>query len=300
MERTITGHKIFVNILRKKDLSPTMSLETELTAIIDSMKKCKDINKIKIDIPSSKKVMNFAKSVYDKSNHVYYLMFNSAKYDQVRDVVDTTTMHNKGKLKGKKDGDLEKTHLAIKFIDATHAYCLFEKNKDGVGHTAIIDYLNKSMEAAYKGAGKTVPYKIVSKNVVSKDFLKSLEAVKKINVVTLTVDEEDVSVSDFAKLSGRSDVSKNFDIVLKPAAKGKAITKNTVKDFFDEYNKDNNKVKCITVKDNGSGIRFDTEQMKFKLTAKDLDIEVGTNEVKTESIFEYLKNNMVLLEESGE
>lgn len=300
MERVITGHKVFQHIIRQKDLSPSMKFEDEFVEICKFILKIEDNNIRKETLNVIKKILFLGKIEYDESNSLYNLLFYSAKYDHVRMVVNTETLKKRGKLKQKKDGDLEKTHLAIKFIDSKVSICLFERNKDGIGLTSILNYFNKYAEKYYESIEKRVPYTIRQQNIVSKDFLKSLEKTKRITAVTLTVDEENISISEYAALAGRGDISKNFDIVMRPEKRGGSIKKDTAKDFYKAYKKENSKIKCITIQDSSGNFKFDTEEMKFKLHAKQLEEEVGTSEVKTESIFEYFSQNISNLEKGGE
>ena len=46
----------------------------------------------------------------------YNLIFKSAKYNHVRNEIDTETMTEHGTRKNPQDGDEEKTHLCIRFI----------------------------------------------------------------------------------------------------------------------------------------------------------------------------------------
>lgn len=306
MDRTITANKIFVNNNGLKGSTININVREELKKLLDGILKLpnkatnEDKKKIKHELTKSKKIVYLEASTCFEEYDTYCLLFKSAKYDHVREVMDTNTMTVKGKLKKKPDGDLERTHAAIKFINKKEIYFLCESNKDGVTANAIIEYLNTFLEKMYALDGKEISYHFYANPIISTDFIKSLEGLKSVNAVTLTVDEENVAISGFAELAGRGDIKKDFEIVLKPTTTKKGIKKDTVKEFFKEYSRTDRKVKCITIAGNGSSIKFDTEQMKRKFNVKNIELEVGTNEVKTDSIFVILNNFMLELEKGGE
>lgn len=115
--------------------------------------------------------------------------------------------------------------------------------------------------------------------------MKELERVKRIKGITLTVNQQDLSVSEAKAFAGGDDLSEDVDLYFKPASKGKSITSNTVKEFYKLYNSKNRKVKRITVKADDkleSSIVFDTEKIKEKGIVE--VEETVTGEVREESI----------------
>lgn len=127
---------------------------------------------------------------------------------------------------------------------------------------------------------------------MSKDFLNSLEKIKRIKAVTLTVDRKDINMSEVKELSGRGELSTDADIVLKP--EGTGIFHDTVKDFFKMYNDKTKIIKRVTVDGDSEEkhhISFNTEQMKEKDTVV-VDTDFITGEVKTDSIYRIFAERM--------
>lgn len=238
------------------------------------------------DYKSDNKILFMDKFEYNKEQRVINICFKSAKYNARRHVINTATVTERGVLKGAKDGDSEKNHISIKFFDELKPVCFFETNYYGIGFGRIIQYLNLYIKKYHNSIeGDKIRYKFIQKNIISKDFLRSLENIHKIKVVTLTVDRENIKVSDSKSLSGRSELSEDADIVLKPS--GDSIFENTVKKFYNLYNNPNKPVKRVTVSgdsDEKKHISFDTEQMKQKRIIS-VESDLITGEVKTSSIF---------------
>lgn len=99
--------------------------------------------------------------------------------------------------KEKRDGDEEHTFLIVKFVDEKEGVCLISSNSNGVPLSKIIVYLDEFIEKYHKDVLKDkIRYKIITDNIVPKDFLKNLARAKRIKGVTLTVDSKDIKVSE--------------------------------------------------------------------------------------------------------
>ncbi|MBQ7954546.1 MAG: hypothetical protein IJ282_02230 [Lachnospiraceae bacterium] len=244
-------------------------------------------NSRKETLTKEKKILYLSDYKYDATNRIAYIKVTSAKYDAVRNVVNTNTLEDKTELiKGVSDGEEESNHLAIKFISAKKTVCLFESNYYGIGFTKIIKYFEKKIKTAHKESEDGVYYNINYQNIVSHDFLAALEKVNRVKMVTLEVDRKALGVSDQKAFADRADLSSTADIVFKPCGKGATILTDTVKAFFKMYNEDGMSVRSVSVdadSENKEPIQFNTEQMKEKVSK---EVEVDANgEVDTQSMF---------------
>ena len=88
------------------DIQQIMTTFSKLLSYITQ----KNLNERKKDITSSEKVV-WLDSFENLKNGNYNLIFKSAKYNHVRNEIDTETMTELGTRKRQKDGDEEKTHL---------------------------------------------------------------------------------------------------------------------------------------------------------------------------------------------
>lgn len=254
---------------------------------IDSLPKVER----KIHLADSKKIAYLEEFELDDGADTVLLHMISARYAKIRNVVNTDTLKElKEKKKSKEDGDEEHTYLIIKFIDSKNAVCLIANNSNGVSMKKVEVYLNEFIKIYHKSIPEDkIRYRIEVNNIVSDDFLKNLEKMKKIKTVTLTVEGKKLSTSRFKDFSGKTDIQENVDIMLKPT--GDSIFQNSVKDFFKIYNENEiSKIKIKGQDNNLAGITFDTEKMKEKLY---LTVgETYTGEPKEEDVKLELKRNI--------
>lgn len=287
MQRTLYAYKLGIQAVSDKHPLNLKSLEDDFMTVIVEI--ClKDKNERKERFSQEHKVLYLDAYEYSDELRIVNLKFISAKYDSRRRVVNTETLEEKGILKSYPDGDEEKNHICIKFLDNNEAVCLSEYNYYGIGFGKIVYYLQKNIKSYHRKLKDGCYYNLTFANLVSKDFLESLSKVKRVKAVTLTVDQDDVKVSDFKALSGRNDVSKSVDILLKPASSDVGIWKNTVTDFFNIYKKMN--IKRVTVSGDGQfneKLSFNTEEMKQKIVVG-VDETGDTGEVNTRDIFDQL------------
>lgn len=291
MNRTLIPLDLTTMKVRMRQNEPLEDFESDLVAVCEYTTNLEKKLRKK-DFEKAKKIVYLDYQEYDKENNILYLRFKSARYAKSREVIDTETLSSRGILKKLKDGDEEKTHVVIKFDRDDNAVCIFEKNSDGIGVGQLFEYLNDRIIKYHSVQGDNIYYSIVFANIVSKEFLEALDNVKRIKGVTLTVNQQDLSVSETKSFAGKGDLSEDVDLYFKPAAKGKSITSDTVKEFYKLYNNRNRKVKRITVKADDkqeSAISFDTEKIKEKVRVE--VEETVTGEVRESSI----KSKMVEL-----
>lgn len=285
MNRTLIPLDITTSKIRKKKNAPLEDLETDFIEMCKYVMSLDEKNRKK-DFEKAQKIMYMSKFEYYSETSSAFLVFNSARYAKSRKVINTKTLEDRGVLKGIDDGDEEKTHIAIKFDwGEDRAVCIFEKNSDGIGVTQLFDYLNDFIFKYHDVKEDYVYYVLVYSNIVSDEFLEELEKAKRIKAVTLTVNQEDISVSEIKAFADRDDISQDVDICLKPCGRGKGITGNTVKEFYRMYHDAHKKVKRITIKaenEDSNPVSFDTEKIKAK---EIVDVAVTINgEVKEFSI----------------
>lgn len=297
MKKTLYAYKIELQPVSEKRALELESFEEDFLAVIEDLCS-KNANDRKHDFRQDKKILYLDLFEYNDEYNIVNLKFISAKYNARRRVVDTNTLSDKGILKDIGDGDEEKNHVCIKFLKDNTALCLCESNYYGIGISKIIYYLQASIKKFHRSKKDGCYYNLNYENIVSKDFLEALSKITRVKAVTLTVDQEDVRVSDFKALSGRADISPNVDILLKPVASGIGIKKDTVKEFFKIYNDKDKNVKRVTVQGDGESkesLSFDTEQMKQKIIVN-VETTKDTGEVSTRSMFNTLFTEMISLE----
>lgn len=250
----------------------------------------------KMDLLDIEKIEYLNMMSYSKDEHTVLLEFKSAKYANVRKVVDTETMEEqRDKKKGAKDGDVETTYIMIKFDQsAKTATAILQVNSNGVSMKKIVTYLDECIHLYHKDYKQdAVRYKIGARNHVSKDFLNALVHADRIKMVKLVVAEEEVEVSEYKEFSELNDINENVDIIMKPVKRGAGISRDTVKKLYNMYKKGDGTIKRIWVAsddESNNPLSFDTEKMREKI-----NLEVNesiTGEPETEDVKNALKRSI--------
>lgn len=295
MKRTTYSYVLKTLNADDKRYEELESFEKDFIAFLEELIK-KDKAERKWEIRTDKKVFYISDYTFDKAIDTVFLKFVSAKYDSVRTVVDTNTLLERTNLqKGKMDGEEEYNHMALRFKN-DKAFCVYESNSYGVGFAKVIKCIERQIKAYHANKGDNIRYNILYSYVVADDFLKALENIRRIKMLTIEVEREKINVSEQKKFAGRNDLSNTADIVFRPSAKGMGIFSDTVKDFFCIYNDENSSVKSVTVSgedENKDPIRFDTDAVKQKdIVEVDVDVK---GQVKASSIFPKLEQIIMRL-----
>lgn len=124
----------------------------------------------KKDITSSEKVV-WLDSYEDLKNGNYDVIFKSAKYNHVRNEIDTETMQERGRRKRPQDGDEEKTHLCIRLAKGENRFlAVHESNHYGITLKCIIDYLNEQFKKFNEDGNDPYHYTIESQIMPGEDL----------------------------------------------------------------------------------------------------------------------------------
>lgn len=266
MNRTLYPLDLSIKQSRSKMKKDVEEFGPDLINVLKYFEK-KEKTERKIDYETEKKVLYFEDFECDYEKDMLFIHIVSAKYNEQRNVVNTDDLSSRGVLKQEKDGDEEHVHLLMRFDEPTHGTCVFENNRNGASANKIFVYLNQLIERCHEENNSDVLYKIKYEHILSHEFIEQLERMGRICAVSLTVNQEELSVSDCKDFSGRNDISEDIDILLKPATKGASIGKDTVKEFFKLYNSTKRNIKRITVKaegENQGDYMFNTEKIKAK------------------------------------
>lgn len=218
------------------------------------------------------------------------IVMKSAKYDQIRSVIDTDTMlENIDKRKSEKDGDEEKTHFCLRYYkNRDFVLCVEEFNYYGIRIGKLVSYLNERIENYREKLSGNYSYSFQSEIMPCNAFLEELRKMKSINLVTLGVARKSIT-NQFMEYANRGDVCDTVDIVLKPDKQTKQerkyVRKSTVKAYFDGMQKNSDITRITAVGRNQNGnFTLDTESMKTKQSIK-VKVTEFTHEVKDSSFF---------------
>lgn len=129
--------------------------------------------------------MTFAEKVVwldsfeDMENGNYNITFKSAKYNHVRNEINTETMEPLGTRKQRRDGDEEKTHLCIRLAQGQQRYlAVHESNYYGITINCIVNYLNECFKRFNEETEEDYHYDVSYEIMPGDDFLTSLRKQK--------------------------------------------------------------------------------------------------------------------------
>ena len=226
-------------------------------------------------------------SYEDLKNGNYDVIFKSAKYNHVRNEIDTETMQERGRRKRPQDGDEEKTHLCIRLAKGENRFlAVHESNHYGITLKGIIDYLNEQFKKFNEDGKDPYHYTVDSQIMPGEDFLSSIKRAKTMSVLKLTVCKNDIKDS-FMRFAGRSDIADEVVICLKRPKGYKCFPENLIKEYFkDSQNKTNGKIRRIEIKGTNDAGSFEVDTnltgMKHFLKVKGENV---TNEVESSDFF---------------
>lgn len=279
----------YLTISKQKDSNDSSTYDMQ--QIVGSFSKllpyitAKDLTERKKDITSSEKIV-WLYSFEDLNNGNYNIIFKSAKYNHVRNEIDTETMTELGARKRQQDGDEEKTHLCIRLANGQCRFlAVHESNHYGISINCIIDYLNTQFVNYNEDTDDKYHYTLSHEIMPGDDFLSSLKNARTTSALKLTVSKEDIK-DDFMRFADRNDIDDEVEIWLKRPKGAKKFPDNLIRAYYDDL-QSNNRIKKISVKGtNASGqFEIDTDLMKMKHYLS-VVAEAVTNEVNNSDFFD--------------
>lgn len=262
----------------------------DINQIVDSFSKLlsfivsRDLKERKKDNTASEKVV-WLDSYTDLKDGNYNIIFKSAKYNHVRNEIDTETMKELGTRKRQQDGDEEKTHLCIRLSEGQHRFlAVHESNHYGISINCIIDYLNTQFVCYNEDTDDKYHYTLSYEIMPGDDFLSSLKNARTTSALKLTVSKETIK-DDFMQFAHRNDIDDEVEIWFKRPKGARKFPDNLIKAYYDDL-QSNNRIKKISVKGtNASGhFEIDTDLMKMKHYLS-VQAESVTNEVNSADFF---------------
>lgn len=218
------------------------------------------------------------------------ITFKSAKYDQVREVIDTEQMVKKGKVKQERDGDEEKTHLALRLGKNQELYvAVFEYNHYGISVRDIENYLNDCIANYIAEKNLDSQYKVKFDPYLSTDFLAELKKMKRKNVLSIIVDKEVFSSSDFMNLASRNDIKQTVTITVGKKGRGVNVPDDLIESMYNNVAQ-NDKIKRMRVEGTnpGGSLKIDTDSLQLKHSVQ-VGLTKDTHEVNTYDLFQKIQ-----------
>lgn len=287
-KKSVPIYFYYLAISKQKDNSDDSVYE--IKQIIEAFSKllayiaAKNLTERRKDITSSEKVV-WLDSYTDLKDGNYNIIVKSAKYNHVRNEIDTETMQELGTRKRQQDGDEEKTHLCIRLAKGQNRFlAVHESNHYGISINCIVDYLNTQFVRYNEDTDDKYHYTLSHEIMPGDDFLDSLKKARTTSALKLTVSKEDIR-DDFMQFANRNDIDDEVEIWFKRPKGAKKFPDNLIKAYYDDM-QSNNRIKKISVRGTNAAGQFeiDTDLMKMKhyLSVK---AESVTNEVNSEDFF---------------
>ena len=280
---------VYYMIISKQKDEKDSSSKYDISEIIDAFTRMLKYT-IELDL-QQRKYNNLAiekviwlDSYSDLGNGNYNLVFKSAKYNHVRNEIDTETMQPLGQRKRPQDGDEERTHLCVRLANGQIKFlAIHESNHYGISIKSIVDYLNSEFVKLHEQSDDAYFYQISSEIVPSDTFLNQLKKAKSISMLRLEVDKE-LFKDDFWALSGRNDVKESIDVIIKRPKHSRYFPDNLIKSYYDNMQSDN-RIKSITVSGKGAAknsMEISTDLIKMKhcisVEMEDITYEVNSSD----------------------
>lgn len=270
-----------------KDTSSKYNMDEIVNAFTRVLKFTisEELTERKVDNPSIDKII-WIDNYKDLGNGNYNLIFKSAKYNHVRNEIDTVNMTPLGQRKRPQDGDEEKTHLCIRLANGQMRFlAIHESNHYGISIKGMVDYINSKFDKINEQGEDEILYHASYEIVPSEGFLTQLKKAKTMHALRLEVDRE-VFKDDFWSLSGRNDIKETVEVVLKRPKGIKLFPENLIKAYYENMQSDS-RIKSITVSGRGSAndsmeISTDLIKMKHCLSVECEDV---TFEVRSSDFF---------------
>lgn len=282
---------VYYVTIEKQKSSTDSSTRYDMSEIVNAFTKTllftisQELTERKFDNPAIEKII-WLDDFKDLGKGNYNLIFKSAKYNHVRNEIDTVNMTPLGQRKRPQDGDEEKTHLCIRLSNGQMRFlAVHESNHYGISIKGMVDYINAQFEKFNEQGDEDVLYRASYEIVPSEEFLTQLKKAKTMHALRLEVDRE-VFKDDFWSLSGRNDIRETVEVVLKRPKGTKIFPENLIKAYYNNMQSDS-RIKSITVSGRGSAnnnMEISTDLIKMKHCIS-VECEDVTFEVRSSDFF---------------
>ncbi len=281
---SISKRKIGFYSLKIEKISDEATEEspTILRDLISKILKVDEIDRI-YDIKRSNKFHLLKSSA--KNGTAYNLVFESAKYYHRPPLVDKDTALSRDNPKELTEGELENTHIALKY-NKDEIILLLEERTVGISIGVLVTYFNLFFNRLMKDEDKSyrMDYSIIPKG----DFLKELEKLERVRFGNIYVDKQIIG-SEFLNFSNRIETLQD-EIVLTIKAKKKHSMKDTIRTIANKFFAQDSRISKIRVygfSKEGNQVLLDTDIVKM-IEYVEVDLDSATGIVDSKEIFHKL------------
>lgn len=278
--RKIGFYSIKLQDKERKDLTYSTEKLKEIINFIMNLSK----EKRKVDIEKTNKFY-FLKQVENK-NSIQNIIFESAKYNHRPPLIDKETLNERDNPKKLTEGELEKTHVALKY-KKEEIIVVLEERKAGVTIHQIISYFYNFAKMYYQS--KNPPEELLyyfSIGVIPKgEFLAELKKLSRAIRLEVFLNKQLLG-SEFLKYANKTEEVKD-EIILTIKAQRMMSLKELAKQFFNEFGvrkAEIKKIRVIGISEEGNKVLLDTDIIK-KVEYIETELERSTGVVRSNELF---------------
>lgn len=255
---------------------------SEITHVIKYIESLGNSERIH-DILSTNKI-HLLEKIEKEKEKIYKLIFVSAKYHHRPPLINKETAEERENPKKLSEGEQEKTHAAIKFLD-DELILIMEDRRAGISISAICNYLTKFAKKYYKDINGDLPYKIEHSIVPKEGFLSELEKLSRARLGDIYVNKQLLG-SEALDFSNRTEEIQEHITISVKSKKNRNI-KDLCKDLYHKIGSEKtkiNKLRVYGVSKEGNQIILDTDIIK-KIQYVDVGLDSGTGIVNSDDVF---------------
>lgn len=277
-----------IKLCDKGDESKIHSPE-ELKRIIKSIGGLSK-NARRMDIGNTNKFY-FLKDIKTKTD-IQNIIFESAKYNHRPPLIDKDTLDERDSPKKLTEGELEKTHLALRYLN-DEIVALLEERKSGLTIHRITEYIDTFGQNHSLTPSQELPFHLRVSVIGKKDFLSHIEKLRRAIQLDASLSKQLLG-SEFLEYADKTEEAKETMTLTIKAQRNKSL-KELIKQFLKRHLEDKTKIKKIRVtgiSEEGTKVVFDTDIIR-KLESVPAEIDTTTGVVESDKLFNEL--NKVLL-----
>lgn len=213
--------------------------------------------------PISKKFHFLAYAIPSSTNaDVITGFFKSAKYDYMPPLIEKDTLVERKSPKKKTEGELERTHFALRVFKGD-VLLLLEQKKSGVSITKFVNYLNSYLSNVVTG------HKVVAGLSIAGTFTSKLDDLAR--AVSVEIHVPHAIVTDTFSKTKISTKDVKEDAVITFSAKRSTSIKKMAVDYFKVMRSkspdvDIHRIKVYGKSEGNSPTVLDTDQLKDRST----------------------------------
>lgn len=214
--------------------------------------------------------------------------FKSATHTFRPNLLDTDTGNERKSPKLLKEGDIEKTHFAIKLYSG-EVFILLENNGNGVSIIQVVNYFSFFTKAYLKSKGKPKNFSIDHTKIGRGNFLDALDELKRARIAEVFFNKSLLGSAGLNFSNRTASLKRN--LVLTASAEPTESIKETAIDFFNHLSNSGDGISKIRVYGNdklNNKVMLDTSFIE-KVDFLNVSLNPLTGEVTTPEMITGLK-----------